>query len=305
MSTGSGDKPGGSSSPGRPAADTPQRLVVRSLGRDRRPAIDGRERHRGRESRVGSASSAAIGGPTPPRHAALARADRDRRRDAVGPLPRHAQGRPGRHGRGLRGDAHADRQARRGEGPAREVRAARGDRRAPQAGGAARVVDRQRAHHRHHRLRQDRGRPHVRRDGVPRGRVARRVPRAREPAARAADPADRRAGGVGARRRARQGHRPPRHQAGEPLPAAAQGAGLREGRRLRHLEVAARERRGRGAAAADADRHGARHAALHVARAGARRRRARSPRRHLRARRDHVRGRDRPRAVRRQQLPVA
>ncbi|HUS30905.1 MAG TPA: serine/threonine-protein kinase [Kofleriaceae bacterium] len=31
MSTGSGDKPGGGSSPGRPAADTPGRLVVRSL----------------------------------------------------------------------------------------------------------------------------------------------------------------------------------------------------------------------------------------------------------------------------------
>ena len=45
----------------------------------------------------------------------------------------------------------------------------------------------------------DRGRPHVRRDGVPRGRVARRVPGAREPAARAADPADRLAGRVGAR----------------------------------------------------------------------------------------------------------
>jgi len=31
MTTGSGDKPGGGSSPGRPAADTPNRLVVRSL----------------------------------------------------------------------------------------------------------------------------------------------------------------------------------------------------------------------------------------------------------------------------------
>ena len=30
-----------------------------------------------------------------------------------------------------------------------------------------------------------------------------------------------------------------------------------------------------------------------------------APRRHLRARRDHVRGRDRARAVRRQQLPLA
>src|SRR5687767_10984486 len=30
MTTGSGDKPGGGSSPGRPAADTPGRLIVRS-----------------------------------------------------------------------------------------------------------------------------------------------------------------------------------------------------------------------------------------------------------------------------------
>ena len=61
-------------------------------------------------------------------------------------------------------------------------------------------------------------------------------------AARAAHPAHRRADGIGARRRARQGRRPPRHQAGEHVPAEAQGAGLREGRGLRHLEVAARDR---------------------------------------------------------------
>ena len=41
MSTGSGDKPGGGSSPGRPAADTPGRLVVRSL--DGNDAIAGHD----------------------------------------------------------------------------------------------------------------------------------------------------------------------------------------------------------------------------------------------------------------------
>ena len=166
---------------------------------------------------------------------------------------------------------------------------------APRAGGAARVVDRQRAHHRHHRLRHHRGRPHVRRDGVPRGRIARRVPRARDHAARAAHPrASSRRSASALARRARQGHRPPRHQAGEPVPAAAQGARTSS----RSWTSASRSRCARRGeeerlAAADPDRHGARHAAVHVARAGARRRRARSPRRHLRARRDHVRGRRR------------
>ena len=71
-----------------------------------------------------------------------------------------------------------------------------------------------------------------------------------------------------ARRRARQGHHPPRHEAGERLPRDARGAGrLRQGARLRHRQdVGAR----RGRLAPDAHRHDLRHARVHVARAGAR-----------------------------------
>ena len=114
---------------------------------------------------------------------------------------------------------------------------------------------------------------------------------------------DRASGGVRAGRRARPPHRPPRHQPGEHFSRRPRGAGLRQGGRLRHLQVAARGRgAGAGVAAAHPHRHGPGNAALHVARAGARRRGSRSPHRHLRAGRDSLRVPDRRGAVSRHQL---
>ena len=115
---------------------------------------------------------------------------------------------------------------------------------------------------------------------------------------------DRVASGVGARRRTRQGHRPPRHQAGEPVPAEAQGSRTSS----RSSTSASRSRCAR--AAKTKKRSDSRRPAWCWARRCTCRRsrraatRTRSPRRHLRARRDHVRGAGRARAVRRQQLPL-
>ena len=109
-------------------------------------------------------------------------------------------------------------------------------RRAPAAGGAARQLDRPRAHRRRHRLRHDRRRPVVRRHGVPRRRIAGRAGDARGAAADRAQPGHRAPGRERAGRRAREGDLPPRRQAREHLPGQARRRRLRQGRRLRHLE---------------------------------------------------------------------
>ncbi len=220
------------------------------------------------------------------------------------PLPDRAPHRRGRHGRRLRGQAHRHRQARRGEGVAGEVRGEERLRRAPAAGGAARELDRPRAHRRRHRLRHDRRRSVVRRHGISRRRIAGRAGDARGAAADRAQPGHRAPGGERARRRAREGDLPPRREAREHLPGQARRRRLREGRRLRYLEGGqAGRRRGRRGLSADAHGPVARDAALHVARAGARRGRPRPPLRHLGAGRAAVRVPDRRGAVPRQQLP--
>ena len=110
MSSGLGGKPDGGSQPGRPIAHTPQRLVVRS-----------RDPEGEHDSTILGANDTAVAmaakpGETQPRSSVnetraegAGRGDPGEaeliRRDAVGPLPRDAQGRAGRHGRGLRGDA--------------------------------------------------------------------------------------------------------------------------------------------------------------------------------------------------------
>ena len=73
------------------------------------------------------------------------------------------------------------------------------------------------------------------------------------------------AGRLGPGRRARQGHRPPRHEAGEHLPGAEVRPPAGEDPRLRHRQGLGR----RGQPLADAHRHHLRNAALHVAGAGA------------------------------------
>ena len=79
-------------------------------------------------------------------------------------------------------------------------------------------------------------------DGVPGGQELRRAPRAAGAAAGRGRRRSRAAGERGARRGARARHRPPRSQAGEPLPRAPGGRKpLREGARLRHLEGGRRQ----------------------------------------------------------------
>ena len=136
------------------------------------------------------------------------------------------------------------------------------------------------------RRRQPRERRAVHRDGAARGGDAEGAREARRRAAEGAGRGLRAAGVQRDRRGALARHRPPRHQADEPVShVPPRRPRAREGARLRHLEAAPDARGpGRGARHDGDDEH-ARIAALHVARAdglGAQRRRAH---RHLVARR--------------------
>ena len=184
------------------------------------------------------------------------------------PLPRAAQDRRGRHGHGLRRRARRDRQGRRDQDPAPASTRQQQDlveRFRREARAASRIGHPQ--HHRRHRLRHDRGRLRLLRDGAPRRHRSRRRAVARAAARSASAPCEiahpdlPRAGG-GARGR----RHPPRPQAREHLPGRARRRGrLRQGARLRH-------RAQRRAATAPAHQPGHRdgHAGVHGARAGAR-----------------------------------
>ena len=127
-----------------------------------------------------------------------------------------------------------------------------------------------------------RGRRHrVLRHAVRRGRIAPRPAPAREAAPRRRGRADRHRGRRRARLRPPPRRDPSRHQARERPAPRRPGAG----RRLRHRPRDLQRRR----QPHDRDRHVARHAALHVARAGDGRARDHRPLRRLRARRGDLR----------------
>ena len=150
----------------------------------------------------------------------------DDRRDHRRQVPRRPPARPGRHGRRLRGRAHRHRRARRGQGdlrrrPRPSTSVVRRFQREARAAGAIET----RAHRAG--VRHGRGPRHgraVHGDGAPRRRgppAAHRAARARSrPSSRSASSAQ---ACLGLAQGARGRRRPPRHQAGEPVPRAARG----------------------------------------------------------------------------------
>jgi Predicted periplasmic ligand-binding sensor domain len=203
------------------------------------------------------------------------------------PLPVRAHPRAGRDGDGLLRPRHAPRARRRHQAdPAGALRRLRAE--GPlRARGAHDRPDLAPRRHRSLRLGRAPRRHRVPRDGdSARARPFARPPRVRDRHAAPGRPARAR-GGRGARGRARRRRRPPRHQAGEPLPRGRPGGLPREGPRLR-------PRQGDGPReGADPHGDGRRDAGVHVARAGARMERRRAHRRLL-PRRRLLRGAARP-----------
>ncbi len=193
-------------------------------------------------------------------------------------LPGRAGARQGRDGRGVPGQGSEDR-AHRGDQDDGARAGVRG-RRARRREGALLPRSRDRGapeppEHRHD-LRCRRGaRPRLHRDGVPQGPGPGAVHQARQPAAAGEGGVDRRARRRGARVRAQAERGPPRHQAREHHVRAGVRHG--EGHRLRH--------RAHHRFVQDQDRHGARHAVLHVAGAAGRARRSTAARTSSRSRR--------------------
>jgi hypothetical protein len=205
-------------------------------------------------------------------------------------VPHRQAARRRRHGPRLQGRASADRQPRRGEGAVARVRRSRRPRRAVLLRGPRGQPHPPREHRQRARSGPAPRRPSVHHHGVPRRRAAGRPRREARPAAARRPGAPDGRGPRRPRRRPCQGHRPPRSQARQHLRDAGRPA---QGARLRHRQAAPRAGR-----LGDADRVAPRHAALHVAGAGARQA-GRPAHRHLRDGRDPVRVRDRAEAVQR------
>jgi len=175
-------------------------------------------------------------------------------------VPDHRTARRGGHGRGLHRPRHRARPARGPQVPVAAIHVPPRGADPLRARGAGRRGAQRRQHHRHLRDRRARG-PALHRDALHRGRDPERSHRPR-PAARRPGRRHRAPDRPRTRARPRRRHRPPGHQARQHPHRSER---LREDPRLRPGH---RRRRHPG----DGADHHDRHRALHVARAGARRR---------------------------------